>query len=383
MKLTKILTTLLLPLHIALAVTGCERTETKGTNSAASSQDGKARQVATAPWTHTAPKENITVSEIEENSAMEIITETPDQKQAEEIREKTLALVESRDFTALDSVGADFLKSKERDAEGGWKLGDFYDSFELRDNLPTPLWERRRGFLEEWIAAKPESQTARIALAQFYIDYAWRARGSGYADTVTEEGWRLMGERLEKSGNSLGEAAEKLTITDPMFFQTGLKVLLGAGGSPDSFDGLVAGSLEIAPDYWGSLSARAYSLLPRWHGETGDWEAFAKFIAEENDPYGKEQYAFIVLQRHAFDSSSVDPRRLDWDLFKKSVRELFEKYPEAVTNISRAAFIATVADDRDFAKECFALLGDRCVPAVWKVNGRMCHYRNWANTGKW
>jgi Domain of unknown function (DUF4034) len=343
----------------------------------------KAKQKVVAPWTHTSPQENISVAEIEENSKFEIITETTADREAAETRAKVIPLVESGDFDALDKMAAAFLKTRSRDADGGWKLADFYSAFELKDKASTPFWTKRLDFLQRWTKAKPGSQTARIALADFYKCYAWRARGSGYADTVTKEGWRLMGERLEMADEILGGAKESMKITDPMFYQVALSVMLGSGGPPSVFDGLVTSSLETAPDFWGSLSVRAYSLVPRWYGETGDWEAFAKYIAEKNEPFGKEQYAFIVFQRHAYDLNAVDVKRLDWNLLKAGIREVLKKYPNSETNLSRAAFIATLANDREFAKECFDLLGDRCVPKVWLVNGRMCHYRNWARTGKW
>lgn len=371
-------------LGCCLFIAACGENRDTGESTASDQKpERKAKQEVVAPWTHTSPQENISVAEIEENSEFEIITETTADREAAEIRAKVLPLVETGDFDALDEMAATFLKTKERDADGGWKLVDFYSALELEKNALTPLWTRRLDFLQRWTEAKPDSQTARIALADFYTSYAWRARGSGYADTVTEDGWRLMGERLEKSGEVLGGAMEAMEITDPMFYQVALRVMLGSGGPPSVFDDLVASSLETAPDFWGSLSVRAYSLLPRWHGETGDWEAFAKFIAEENEPFGKEQYAFIVFQRHAFDFNTVDVNRLDWDLLKASIREVLRKYPDSETNLSRAAFIATLGNDREFAKECFDLLGDRCVPEVWLVNGRMCHYRNWAYTGKW
>ena len=42
------------------------------------------------------------------------------------------------------------------------------------------MWQLQERIHQEWIAAKPRSVTARVACA----DYAWQARGSGYAHTV-------------------------------------------------------------------------------------------------------------------------------------------------------------------------------------------------------
>ena len=340
-------------------------------------------QIVEEPWTHTAPQEHISVRELKENAKLEIITETAAQLAEKELAEKVQSLLKAEDFDALDEMAATFLETKERDIDGGWKLADFYSALDIGSKSPNKVFQPRLALLEKWKEEKPGSQVARIALADVYVSYAWKARGSGWADSVTEDGWKTMGERLEKAGEYLVGAMNEMEVTDPMFFQTALRIMLGTDGPTEAFDNLVAGSLEMAPDYWGTLSQRAHTLLPRWYGETGDWEAFAKAIAEHNAPYGKEQYAIIVFQRHAAYPKTVDINRLDWPLLKEGIQQLLKNYPDSVENISRAAFIATIANDREYAKECFDLLGDRCLPAVWLVNGRMCHYRHWANTGNW
>jgi hypothetical protein len=42
----------------------------------------------------------------------------------------------------------------------------------------------------------PDSWASLLHKGRFYIKHAWQARGSGYADTLTEEGWRLFAERF-------------------------------------------------------------------------------------------------------------------------------------------------------------------------------------------
>ncbi len=57
---------------------------------------------------------------------------------------------------------------------------------------------------ENW----PDSAQANALKGKFYIKYAWLARGSGWADTVTDEGWKLFRERLDESDKAFQKAWE-------------------------------------------------------------------------------------------------------------------------------------------------------------------------------
>lgn len=366
-------------ISLSLLFVACE----KAGDAEGSGQSEKAEQVIAAPWTKTAPKENITVAEIEENGTLQLIEEDPAELEAGEIHDQVMELLSAEDFTGLDHMASGFLETKARLVNGDWKLHAFYGGFDISDNRHTAQWEGILGSLEKWVSHKPGSQTARIALAGFYVDYAWRARGSGWARDVSEEGWRLMAERLAKAGEILGAAGAEIPISDPNFYGVGLRYSMGTEQPPTFYEELIKASLKTAPDFQHSLNIRAYSLLPRWFGERGDWEAFGEYIAEENAPHGIEQYAMMVLHLDDLDSSTVRVNAINWDLFKEGMREIMRKYPDGVSEISNAAFLAAIAQDQSFAKECFDVIGDRCVVDVWKVNGRMCHYRNWANTGIW
>jgi Domain of unknown function (DUF4034) len=50
--------------------------------------------------------------------------------------------------------------------------------------------------LHDWIQANPDSITARVALANTLVAYGWKARSTGYANSVTDSACKLLGERL-------------------------------------------------------------------------------------------------------------------------------------------------------------------------------------------
>ena len=57
--------------------------------------------------------------------------------------------------------------------------------------------------LKQWVQTRRDSVTAPIALGNAYLNYAYLARGGGYANTVTDEGWRLFAERVQLARETL------------------------------------------------------------------------------------------------------------------------------------------------------------------------------------
>ncbi len=71
----------------------------------------------------------------------------------------------------------------------------------------------RKGWVPKWKELEPlwfrahlNSVDALVLKGRTYINDAWKARGDGYADTVTEEGWRLFKERLTLADEVLRNA---------------------------------------------------------------------------------------------------------------------------------------------------------------------------------
>ncbi|MDQ3621745.1 MAG: DUF4034 domain-containing protein [Verrucomicrobiota bacterium] len=136
-----------------------------------------------------------------------------------------------RRFDDLEQRAAKLRAAREVFGNGSWKILQFYNSFECRDDEPESMWELHDRIHQEWIAAKPESITACVAYADFLTGYAWQARGSGYAGTVTEKGWALFGERLASAREVLAKGRQ-LPDKDPIWWLTALRVALGKGWPP-------------------------------------------------------------------------------------------------------------------------------------------------------
>lgn len=99
-----------------------------------------------------------------------------------------------------------------------------------------------------------------------HVKRAWEKRGSGFAHTVTDEGWAGFYEQMAKARDCLVKACEH----DPRHPEPAAKMIevaMGAGERLDTttrewFDRAVAAQLDFHPAYHHLF----WSLRPRWNG---------------------------------------------------------------------------------------------------------------------
>lgn len=347
----------------------------------ATSAPGEAAQNAPVERPSQRATENIDASEKAEAAKLKAVKD-PISEQIMAFRKETRLKYNDRNFEDLEKLAAELRTSKATFGNGSWKIFQFYTSFDCRAEEPEDMWQLHEQIHKDWIAAKPESVTARIAYADFLASYAWKARGSGYAGTVTQAQWKLFAERLTAANQVLKEAAQ-LPDKDPMLGRVFLTVALGEGWSKAAYDTLIEKVRSEEPTFWSYDSARAYSLLPRWYGEPGDWEAFAEDAASRPNGLGIEVYARIVMDQRPFYENIFRETKASWPKTKEGLEALRKKHPDSLEFVNATAMLATMAQDRELAKAMFDQLGDNYLPSLWRKAERFAHFRNWARTGNW
>jgi len=113
-------------------------------------------------------------------------------------------LLQAGKFEQLDCLADSTRSNKEVFPGGTWKLHTIYVGLEEPLLHATPKdWKAHIGLLKKWVAARPQSITARVAFAEACVNYAWDARGHGYADSVSQNGWKLFEQRSAEGRKSL------------------------------------------------------------------------------------------------------------------------------------------------------------------------------------
>jgi hypothetical protein len=118
-------------------------------------------------------------------------------------------LVEKK-FDMLESLASEAREDRTLLDNANWKIDEFYKDLVPHSNKTSDSeFQKTILLLAQWKTAKLESPTPRIGLAKIYKNYAWKARGSGFAKTVTEEGWKLFFQRLLMAAEELSSPVTK------------------------------------------------------------------------------------------------------------------------------------------------------------------------------
>jgi hypothetical protein len=128
------------------------------------------------------------------------------------------------------------------------------------------FFERRgEGLCNEADQAGPDFRWLALTLkGEYEINEAWKARGSGWADSVRQQGWQAFADHLSQARTSL-TAAWKLQPDLPLAPCLMETVALGNSGAQEMrqwFDRAVAAQV----DYPGAWYSMRWGLYPRWYG---------------------------------------------------------------------------------------------------------------------
>lgn len=295
-------------------------------------------------------------------------------------RVKTRQAYNNRRFDELEKLATDLRASQSLFGNGSWKIVQFYESFACQENEPEGMWKLHDQIHRAWITAHPQSITARLAYADFLVSYAWRARGHEYANKVTKEGWKLFGERLAEARQVFGEA-QSLPEKDPYLWVVGLNLARGQDWPESGYNALLGEAHAFAPRYWGYDTTHAVSLLPRWYGQPGEWEAYAEEAAAQPGGLGVELYARIVASQSGYYKNVFRETQASWPKTREGLMQMRQKYPDSLNILNTAAMLATLAEDWPMANETYVTIGDTYLAMVWYQPERLIHFRNQAMNG--
>jgi hypothetical protein len=296
-------------------------------------------------------------------------------------RETIAGLLEESKFKQLDCLADRFRSSKERFPGGGWKLYVLYEGLESPVQYPQhPTgkdWNVLLRRLKQWVAFRPRSLTARVALASAYVDYAWDARGYGYIDTVSESGSKLFGERIAEARRIL-EQASALPTKCPEWYLAMQRVAESEGWSVAEARGLFDEGSKFEPGYYYSARVFAYYLQPKWGGEAGDTE---KFTLELADRIGGDQGDFLYFQlATSLLCGCGDEPHLSWPRIKRGFEASERLYGVSMLNLNQIAFLASRYGELDavMADQALTRIGEQWHEETWKNKETFETTKKWA-----
>lgn len=117
-------------------------------------------------------------------------------------------------------------------ARGRWQ--EFHQFLEGTTDWATRHWyvrqlsdiSARPAWMDEWVAARPDSAIPLLFRGSHGMHWAWQARGNGWANTVKQDAWAVFHSRLVAADEDLTRAAA-LDPHDPCPWEVSLPVVRG------------------------------------------------------------------------------------------------------------------------------------------------------------
>jgi Domain of unknown function (DUF4034) len=293
-------------------------------------------------------------------------------------------MLKEEKFVELDCLADQARSGKEKLPGGLWKIHLLYQG--LSQPVPYSVhatqedWTDHLKRLQRWIKAHPDSITARVALALAYLHYAHDARGNGYANTVSESGWKLFAERTSEAQRILKEAST-LATKCPEWYVAVQLVSVNQSWSVTEARALFEQAYKFEPEYYTYARDLAYYLLPKWSGEPGDTE---KFVQEIADRTGGDKGDILYFQVAAADyvvcGCDGNPE-LSWDRIKRGFEASEKHYGVSMENLNRIAYLASHFGERDpiYADKIFARIGDQWDVETWRSKEDFEGVKQWVS----
>jgi hypothetical protein len=292
-------------------------------------------------------------------------------------------LLAEKKYDELDAMIDQMCKTKQSYSNGRWHVDLMYMEFcdpIAGKKASDDDWKKLIADLEAWAKARPKSANARIAVAEAYVGYAWKARGGGFADKVTKEGWNLMDARQKQASQYLSDA-EALQPINPRHWAVALIIGLGSHMEKSKYQSIVNDALQKEPGYVTVLLEQINYLQPRWYGEEDEWLATATKAADQlKGDAADERYSQLLWSAHSQRGTGnlFKEQNADYSRAKKGFEILLTKNPKSLAVISRYCAVAVQGGDKGEASKLFAKLDGKMTKSAWRSKKYFTKYRDWA-----
>jgi hypothetical protein len=296
--------------------------------------------------------------------------------------EHVQTLLDQGNYAELENIAQANRSERGRFVAGDWRNNSFFNAvvwISPGEPLKDVDYQHQFEKLKKWQLARPESSAAKIALAKLSVNYAFFARGTGYANTVSNRQWKQFRTRTAIAKQALLEAAS-LKERDPHWYFVMEGIAQNEGWEKADMRELLDQALAFEPDYFQFYRAYSYYILPQWYGDSGEIPAFAAEVASKHpEPAGSILYFQIVSTLTGYYKGATgELRTADWQKLQVGFANLQAGYGLSDLNANRFAEMATVFSDRHVAHEAFSHIIKRDTD-VWVTEDSFQQARAWAN----
>ncbi len=295
-------------------------------------------------------------------------------------KKELIQWLRTKQFDELDRVAAQCTLRKPNLLTG-------YALHKMIEDIHTPMsmetgvedWAEHIERIESWVKHSPKTVCPRIALGRAYVSWGWSARGTAFSDKVAKEGWGLLAQRLNKADAILKDA-EKISAERPELYSVWLSAAYGLELPQKKIDEIFEKGRTAGRDFVNLYFVKSQFLLPRWYGNPGDWEKFAKQSADERGGSEGDLLYMLIARRQAWTEGDdlFKNTKISYARMKKGFEVKLDSAPDEIVELNSYCYFACIAGDKATARSLFQRIGPKWRQAQWKNEGVFQKWKNWA-----
>ena len=195
----------------------------------------------------------------------------------------------------------------------------------------------------------------------FYLDYAWKARGGGYANSVTPEGWKLYAERLAIAEPALVKAWQ-MNPSEPSAATEMIRLATDTSKSREEMELWFQRAMAANTNNWDACNHKMRYLYPQWHGSAEEMLAFGRECLT-NQAWGGAVTLMIVDAHQAVAAyggagTNYWKRPEVWPEIRGAYEEYYRRNPGSELYHHNFAWYAWSYEDWDTLNQQLAFLGE-------------------------
>ncbi len=278
-----------------------------------------------------------------------------------------VVMLKRKKYDSLEKHLSSLLREKSKDEEGRSLLSNAYHKLCFNPDAKHSF-ETWLTYFKDLQKQDESSHFANACLGLFYIQYAWHARGTGWANTIVEEGRRLFKERLLIARDYLEKTYES-DHSDPIVPARLIDVALGLGLAKEEMEKQFQRAILADPADIQAYREKLIYLMPKWYGSEEQMFDFAKEAAKTAPP--NSIVPLVLAEAHwemyyrSDDRASYFKNPMVWYEVKNVYFTLIKRYPDSREVHNRLAVAAYLAGDYEITRNELRVIKDDWLEDVW------------------
>lgn len=223
------------------------------------------------------------------------------------------------------------------------------------------------GRVSDWHRAVRDPLEADVVQAMLFDEWAWTARGGGYASGVSAQAFAVFRHRVEMAAAALSDTGARAK-SSPLWYQLSLEVGLDQSIGADRLRAIFDQGVAVFPDYLPLHAQLLRSLMPRWGGSYDAVDRFIVGVARTQGRRGSEFYTRLYWIYASLEGDDVDifaESGVEWPRMKAGFEDLTQRYPHSDYLLNAYANFACRAGDKDRYQALRSRLKARESASVW------------------